>query len=199
MRSLPAALACVTCLYAVDTEDHVRKSVPVSSATRLTLNAEFGSINVQPSTGRNVEVEAYFRGNPPSRAEFDKMLRDFTLNVTQQGSEVRVNGTFRDGWTAEPFFGIFSWHRICHNGRCLSYEWLRGMEYRVTVPREFNADLSTSGGSISVGDLKGEVKAHTSGVSAALTYSVLPSGATARPRGFFRMTGRCVSVPWADR
>jgi len=160
-----AALAYATCLYAVDTEDHVRKSVPVSSATRLTLNAEFGSIRVQPSTGRNVEAEVYFQGNPPSREEFDKMLRDFSLNVEQQGSEVRVNGTFRNGWTVEPFFGIFSWHRICHNGRCLTYDWLRGVEYRVTVPREFNTDVSTSGGSISVGDLKGEVRARTSGGS----------------------------------
>lgn len=165
MRVLPAALACMTCLYAVDTEDHVRKSVVVSSATRLTLNAEFGAISVQPASGRNVEVEAYFRGNPPSRDEFDKMLRDFTLNVAQEGSTVRVSGTFKNGWRAEPFFGVFSFHRFCHNGRCLTYDWLRAMEYQVKVPREFNTDLSTSGGSISVGDLKGEVKAQTSGGS----------------------------------
>jgi DUF4097 and DUF4098 domain-containing protein YvlB len=166
MRFLRVLLVCAASLYAVATEDHIQKSVPAGSATRLTVNAEFGAIRVQPSTGRTVEVEVYFRGTPPSNEEFDKMLRDFALNVSQQGSEVRVSGTFKDGWQAKPLFGFFSFCRQMHNGRCLIYSgWLREIEYRVTVPREFSTDLATSGGSISVGDLKGEVKARTSGGS----------------------------------
>jgi hypothetical protein len=166
MRPLLAAtLFCATALYAADTEDRVRKSAPVQTATRLTLNAEFGAIKVQTGTSRTVEVEVYFRGNPPSRKEFDRMIDDFKLEVAQQGSEVRVTGTFKEGWKPQSFGGWFG-HSICHNGRCLEYgPWLRETEYRITVPQQFNADVRTSGGSIEVGDLKGEVVARTSGGS----------------------------------
>ena len=166
LRLLVVALACASSVYAADTEDRVRKSVPVSSATRLTLNAEFGSIRVQPSTRRSVDVEVYFRGSPSSRGEFDRMLRDFTLDVAEQGSDVRVNATFRAGW--KPlFFPIFGLgHSICRNWQCLEYSsWLRDVEYRVTVPEQFNADVATSGNWISVGNLKGAVTARTSGGS----------------------------------
>jgi len=167
LRLLTAALVCATFLHAVDTEDHVRKSVPVSSATRLTLSAEFGAIHVQPgaATAKNVEVEVYFRGNPPSRSEFDRMRRDFTLNVEQQGSDIHVNGAFHDGWKPMLSYGLFSFsHPICRNWQCLEYSsWLREVEYRVSVPQKFNADVETSGGPISVNNLDSEVKAHTSG------------------------------------
>jgi len=170
LRFLAAALAFAALVYGFETEESVRKSVPVSSATHLRLNAEFGSINVQPGTGKSVDVEVRFRGDPPSRREFDRMLRDFSLKVEQQGSEVGVNATFIHGWEPllsflfdDPFFG-HQGHPICHNWRCLVYSsWLQEVEFRITVPRQFDANVMTSGGSIFVGSLKGEVVAHTSG------------------------------------
>jgi hypothetical protein len=169
LRFLVAVLACVASVYGSETEQSVRKSVPVSSATRLKLNADFGSINVQPSAGRSVDVEVHFRGDPPSRRDFDRMLQDFSLQLIQQGSEVTVTAAFTHGW--EPLLsyvisdGLFnSRHPICHNWRCLVYSgWLDEIEFRVSVPRTFDANLATSGGSITVILLKGEVAAHTSG------------------------------------
>ena len=159
------ALAGSIGLYA-NTEDQVRRSIPVNSSGRLVLAADWGAIRVRPGATRFAEVEVYFRGDPWTRAEFDRMMRDFTLDVSQVGADIRVNGRFKDGWKPSPFGGLF-WglfdHGPCRDGRCLEYTWLRQMEYRVSLPREFNVDLSTSGGSISVGDLKGEVTARTSG------------------------------------
>jgi hypothetical protein len=167
LRLLATVLACASFLHAVDTEDRVRKSVPVASATRLSLNAEVGSVRVEPGDGKRVQVEVYFHGFPPSRGEFDRMLRDFTLDVAQQGSDIRVTGTFHDGWKPMLFIvPLAGGHPICRNGQCLEYSsWLREVEYRVTVPRKFDADLETSGGPISVSDLTGEVNARTSGGS----------------------------------
>jgi len=166
LRLLATALACASFLHAVDTEDRVLKSAPVSSATRLTLNADFGAIRIQPGDGERVEVEVYFRGTPASRGEFDRMLRDFTLDVAQQGSDIRVKGAFHDGWKPMLFRAFSGGHSICHNGQCLEYaSWLRDVEYRVTVPHKFDADLETSGGSISVSNLHGQVNARTSGGS----------------------------------
>ena len=171
-RLLTTALACVSFLHAVETEDRVRKSVPVSSATRLTLHAEFGNIRVQPGDGKIVEAEVHFRGFPPSRGEFDRMLRDFRLDVAQEGSEIHVSGTFQNGWKPQSLLWMFDslviggGHPICRNGQCLEYSsWLREVEYRITVPHKFDAEVETSGGAISVNDLKGEVNARTSGGS----------------------------------
>ena len=172
LRLLAAVLAFAASVYGsdtrLDTEQSVRKSVPVSSATHLKLNADFGSIGVLPGSGKSVDVEVYFRGNPPSRREFDQMLRDFSLKVTQQGSEVGVDGTFTHGWESALSFmldgGLFSSHAICHNWRCLVYSsWLEEVEFRIAVPPRFDANVATSGGSISVSRLKGEVTAHSSG------------------------------------
>lgn len=167
LRLLVPALACATLLHAVDPEDHVRKSTPVASATRLVLNADVGSIRVQPGTNTNVEVDVSFRGSPPSRADFDRMLRDFTLDVTRQGSDVRVNGAFHKGWRPMLAVRPFSaGHKLCRDWNCLEYgSWLREVEYRVTVPEKFNADVETSTGAISVRNLKGDVNARTSGGS----------------------------------
>ena len=166
LRLLSVVFTFASLVHAVDSEDHVRKALTVSAATRLTMNAEFGSISVDPGGGKSVEVEALFRGNPPSRRELDRMLQDFKLDVAEQGSEVRVNATFQSGW--KPLsFPIFSiGHSICRNGRCLEYSsWLRDVEYRITVPSQFSANVATFRGSISMNGLKGEVIAHTSGGS----------------------------------
>jgi len=166
---LAIALVGSISLFA-DTGDLVRRSIPVNSSQRMVLAADWGSISVQPGISRTAEVEVYFRGNPPSRSAFDRMLRDFSLDVSQVGSDIRVNGRFKDGWKpgalGESFWGWLSHgNSICRDGRCLEYTWLRQVEYRVLVPREMSVDLSTSGGSIEVGDLKGEAVARTSGGS----------------------------------
>jgi len=162
---LAIALASSIGLFA-DTEDQVRRSIPVDSSKRVVLYADWGAIKVQTGVTRLVEVEVSFRGNPRSRAEFDRMLRDFSLDVSQVGTDIRVSGRFKDGWKPAPLWGSFwGWfnHAPCRENKCLAYEWLRQVEYRVSLPRELSVDLSTSGGSIAVGDLMGEVAARTSG------------------------------------
>src|SRR5580698_4195555 len=168
LRFVVAALACATSVYGFETEESVRKSVPVSAATHLKLNADFGSINVLPGSGKSVDVQVFFRGDPSSRREFDQMLRDFSLKLTRQGSAISVDATFTHGW--EPLLsfmlvdGLFSHHPICHNWRCLVYSsWLEEVEFRIAVPPQLDANVATAGGSISVSRLKGEVIAHTSG------------------------------------
>jgi len=138
----------------------VRQSVPVESAKRLHLEMDYGSIQVGTASTNTVQFDVEFRGVPPSHNEFERMLKDFTLQVDRQGDTLRVLGVFKDGW--KPTSGGF--HTICHDGRCLEYgRWLRQMNAHVTVPASFGADLRTRGGSITVGDLKGEVVANTSG------------------------------------
>ena len=182
LRLLGAVFTFASLVYAVDSDDHVRKALAVSAATRLTMNAEFGSIDVEPGRGRSVEVEAYFRGIPPSQDEFDRMRRDFRLDVTEQGSQVRVDATFQGGWKPISFPILFGGHLICRNWQCLEYStWLRAVEYRIKVPIQFGVDVATSRGPISVDGLKGEVNARTSGGS--LRFNHIDAPVTGRTSG----------------
>ncbi|MGA2880712.1 MAG: DUF4097 family beta strand repeat-containing protein [Bryobacteraceae bacterium] len=184
LRLFVAALACASFLLAVEPEDHVRKSAPVSSATRLVLNVDIGTIRVQPGDGKTVQAEVYFHGFPPSQAEFDRMRRDFTLDIVQEGSDIHVIGAFHKGW--QPMLAVwptfFGSHSMCRNWQCLEYTtWLREVEYRVTVPEKFNADVETSGGPIFVSRLNGEVNARTSGGS--LDFDGIDGAVNARTSG----------------
>jgi len=164
---LSLALVCGASLYGSEADEIVRQSVPVTTGTHLHLDADFGNINVKPADGRTVGVEVHFRGDPPSRRELDKMLHDFSLKVVQQGTEINVSGRFTHGW--EPVLsylldgGFFSHRSFCHDWHCLTYSWLDEIEFRVNVPRQFAANLTTSGGSVFVSQLKGDVSAHSSG------------------------------------
>jgi hypothetical protein len=168
VRFLGIVLLCAATLTASETEQSVHQSVPISSATHLRLNADFGNVSIKPSDGRTVDVEARFRGDPPSRREFDRMLHDFSLKITQQGSEVSLDAIFIHGWEPALSFlldgGFFGHHSMCRDWQCLIYStWLDEVELRVTVPRQFGTSLTTSSGSIGVTGMKGEVTARTSG------------------------------------
>lgn len=166
LRSLTVSalvLAGAAVTFADTTEDRVRKSIPIQSATRFGLDVDFGSIQVDASSSSTIEAEAYFRGDPPSRKDWDRMLKDFSLDVDRQGSGIFIRGTFKDGWQPAGAFGFCGHMR---NGKCLEYSrWLRNVEFRLRVPAQLAADLHTRGGSITVGDLKNEVNARTSGGS----------------------------------
>jgi len=72
------------------------------------------------------------------------------VDFEQQGSDVTVRGEkgddssgWFDGWDGDEL----------------------KVRYRITVPRRYNTDLETAGGSIRVADLEGEVIAETTGGS----------------------------------
>ena len=94
------------------------------------------------------------------------MRHDFSLDIAQEGSDIRVNGAFHKVGNRCWRSALLRRPRMCRNWQCLEYAtWLREVEYRVTVPEKFNADMETSGGPIFVSRMKGEVHAHTSGGS----------------------------------
>ncbi len=149
----------------VEAEDRMNKSIPVKPGGRLTLEAEYGSIAVEPADVQAVQVEVYRKVEAPTREENERILKDFDLQVTQTGNDVTLRGVFKEGW--RPSSEV-SGHRrrICQDNKCLTYaEYLRTHHYKIAVPREFSVDLATRAGSVGVGDLKGEARARTSGGS----------------------------------
>lgn len=153
-HSILIAAAGAISVYA-QSADVVRRSIPAPSAGRLTLTAESGgSIDVSRGSPGAIGVEVRFGGYLSSQGDIERMRRDFQLDIDKQGSDVRIEGRFRtlhNGWSLWSLFdGGF----------------LTRVEYRVTLPPQTaTARFETSGGSIAVGDLKGDIQAQTSGGS----------------------------------
>ena len=142
-----------------------RLSIPVKPGGRLTVEAEYGSIAVEPADVQAIQVEVYRKVEAPTREENERILKDFDLQVTQAGNDVTLRGVFKEGWRPSSEVSGHQ-RRICQDNRCLAYaEYLRTHHYKIAVPREFTVDLATRAGSIGVGDLKGEARARTSGGS----------------------------------
>lgn len=118
--------------------DVVGKQFQVSDGSNLELATDVGKIVVETGTSGQVSIEVQREGN---RAE------ELDIQFDQRGDTVFVKGEFPeddDRWSRKGRMRV---------------------EFTVKVPRRFNLNLSTSGGSIAVDDLDGTLRAHTSGGS----------------------------------
>lgn len=130
-------------------DERSEKSFKVKPGGWLEVRADFGSIDVVSWADNEVKVEVRKWVEGRSRRSAAELFEDFqvTYNQTERGvsivAEMRGSG------------------------------WRRGndglqVEFRITVPKQYNLDLNTAGGSISVDDLTGEARVKTSGGSLSL-------------------------------
>jgi hypothetical protein len=121
----------------------ITRSFDARPGGRLVVDAEATSVEVRSGSGDEVTVRVARKGS--SRTP---IADDYNVDVTQSGDTVslKIDQKKRWGW------GLGN----------------RGLEAVITVPTEFDADIDTSGGSVSVEDLRGDVKVDTSGGSVEL-------------------------------
>ena len=129
-------------------EDSINRSFQVHPGGRLTVDADLGSIQVKAGDSNRVDVEVIRRVDTRDQADADSILRELDLQFSQNGNDVRVSAKLPRGsrW----------WNRERQHLQ---------LTFIISVPHAYNLDLSTSGGSISVDDLQGEVRSRTSGGS----------------------------------
>ncbi len=137
------ALALAALLPAVATADTVRRSFDVRGDGTLTLDTDVGSIEVRAGSSNRVEVTV----EREARSGDDD---DFELVFDQSGDDVSIEGS-RPG-------GRWSWS----SGNRFK------VHFDVEVPAGYSVDLGTSGGSIKVASLYGDVDCKTSGGSVDL-------------------------------
>ena len=138
LARLPAVLLGLAALGAVAAEaGTVSKSFDVAPGGQLIVDSDVGSIEVRSGSGDRVEVEITTSGSAEER---------FDPRFAQDGNRVTVLGKYRSG----------SW---------LSWFDRPRVEIVARVPERFDVKLETSGGSITVDDLEGEVVSKTSGGS----------------------------------
>jgi len=143
-----ALLAFVAANASADVEDKITKSFPVRPGEQLVVEIDRGSIEIKTADTDSVEIEiARKAGGTQSKAE--KILKDHVVTTTQSDHKVEVRAEYK-GDKSSGWFGRSPQLQV---------------QCRVTVPRKFNVDLKTAGGSIQVSELNGKVQAHTSGGS----------------------------------
>lgn len=135
-----------------------REGHNVNSTGHLTVETEFGTINIETANRNHVDIatrkEWKSRSGilrPKLGKRVDELLEDFEITIEYEGldtqSNIRVVGKFKRG------------REYWQDGlKCFK------VEIQATVPRQYNVTLkTTSSGDIHVGDLIGTVKAEALG------------------------------------
>jgi DUF4097 and DUF4098 domain-containing protein YvlB len=142
MKPLRGTLLALICLCAVGLatagERHFEKKFTVAPGGTLTLKTDEGSVRVSGTSGSEVSVVADMRGK-------QRDVDDFEITAEQSGSGVDVIGRSKQS------------HHWFWNSVDLE------VHYTVTVPASYNVRLNTSGGDLEIRDLKGTVRGETSG------------------------------------
>jgi hypothetical protein len=152
LASTASVLALSVSVAAAAIERTVEKTFNVTGHGTLRVETQGGGIRVEPSSGSTVKVTAKQRIRANSDSEADELLKKLELTIEQEGNNVRVVSRYErkpSGWSWS------SWPPV-------------NVDFVVTVPAKYSADLHTSGGSITVGDLAGPLNARTSGGSITL-------------------------------
>jgi hypothetical protein len=126
---------------------HVEKTFTVQPGGTLKVETSGGDIVAHTGVGDQVRVVAKQTIRASNDAEADEVLQKLELTIAQQDNNVVAVAKYA-GKSAGFFSGV--WPPVT-------------VDFEITVPEKFNAELRTSGGDIMAGNLTGTVGARTSG------------------------------------
>jgi len=149
-----AALAAVLGLVSISAahaaiESPIHRNFNVHPGGTIIIEADLGDIKVT-SGGSNVSVDVIRRARTSSQSKANDLFKELDVTFTPEGNNVHIRAKYD-----QPT----SW-----------FHWNNDLDVRfvVNVPSQFNVDLKTSGGDITVSDLNGQAKVNTSGGDVAL-------------------------------
>ena len=128
-------------------EENVNQQLDVSSGGKLIVDVDFGSIDVSSGPDGKASVEAYRKIDSDDDAREKEYLAASPIVVSKEGNTITVRSRRQDREKRWNWSGSIT----------------MDARYTVRVPKNFNADLRTSGGTIAANGLTGEIKADTSG------------------------------------
>lgn len=126
--------------------EKIEKAYSVKSGGSLTILSEFGAIEIQTAEQEKVEVVVTKEAKPKLVKASQEILEDFELAFEHEGSDVHIRGTFKQGRE--------HWQKQLNRLK---------IHFLITVPQQYNIDLNTTNGGISVADLTGDVRVRSSG------------------------------------
>lgn len=129
-------------------QETIRRAFDVDEGGILTIRSDVGSIEVRSNNAKKVDVEIIVDDRGRAR-DMEELMENMTVDFDQSGNNVTVNVELRrKSWGG--------WWRSDRNPR---------LKFLISVPSRYNLDLRTSGGSIEIDNVQGDVRAETSGGS----------------------------------
>jgi len=130
-----------------DQQDKITKSFKVKDDQLLYLKSDLGSVKVDSWSRNEVKIDVILKAKTNSKKEAKRIFENFDVKFDKDSRGVQIYGEYTG-----------------------SRRWLSGrnrikIHFEIMVPREFDLDINTAGGSIKVSDLVGKVDLHTSGGS----------------------------------
>lgn len=136
-------------LQAASTSSDLNKTFSVDPGGTLAMEVDRGSITVATGDRTDVAIEVKRTISGLSDSKAQAVFDDHEVTFTQDKDRVLIKARFKS-----PTKGWFS-----RDQNKLQ------VKYLISIPKKFNVDLNTAGGSITLGDLDGVAKVRTSGGS----------------------------------
>jgi DUF4097 and DUF4098 domain-containing protein YvlB len=143
-------------------EENINQQLDCTPGGRIIVDVDFGTIDVSAGADDKVVVEAHRKIDSNSEAQEKEYLAAAPVTVSKEGNTVTIRA------------------RRSQKDRNMNWSGRCNMDarYTVRVPKNFNSELRTAGGSIIGAELTGTMSADTSGGKLKFTHLRGPTGAT---------------------
>ncbi|MEY2562849.1 MAG: hypothetical protein QOH88_1042 [Verrucomicrobiota bacterium] len=143
-------------------EENVSQTLDGAPGGRLIVDVDFGTIDVSAGPDDKVTVAAHRKIDSDNEAQEKEYLASAPVTISKEGNNVTIRARRQN-----------KDHNLNWSGRCNM-----DARYKVQVPKSFNSELRTGGGTIMVAELTGTMSADTSGGKLKFTHLKGPAGAT---------------------
>ncbi|MCE2413781.1 hypothetical protein J4G07_07230 [Candidatus Poribacteria bacterium] len=124
---------------------------PVAPGGKLTVDADFGAIDVQSAADDNLSVRVRRAAQLKEDRRAGEVLKNFDVQMTHEAADVKIEAKFRGP--------VKQWKKAKKR---------LDVQFEIVVPRNYGLDLKTADEEISVIDIVGNVNVHTAGAGLRL-------------------------------
>lgn len=128
------------------TLEDITEVFPVAAGGKLTVNTDFGAIDVQSAETDTVSVRVQRSAQLKADRRAGEILKNFEVQLTHEASDLKIEAKFRGS----------------------EKQWKKAqkrldIQFSLVVPRHYSLDLKTARAEISAVDITGDVNAKTAG------------------------------------
>lgn len=128
-------------------EDIVQRHLAATGGGKVTVDVDFGSIEVAAGNENEITIDATRKVDWEDEQAEKEYFANVPVKISQEGNAITISARRQGGMS-----GHSSRHHSTTDGR-----------YVIRVPKNFEVELQTSGGEISVANVNGEISTKTNG------------------------------------
>jgi hypothetical protein len=161
LRILFLLVLAATSAFALS-EENVSQTLDGAPGGRLIVDVDFGTIDVSAGPDDKISVQAHRKIDSDNDAQEKEYFASTPVTVKKAGNIITIRARRQN-----------KDKNLNWSGRCSM-----DARYTVRVPKSFNSELRTGGGTIMVAEITGTLSADTSGGKLKFTHLKGPTGAT---------------------